>query len=214
MNVRSERPSLRNSLGPTRRTEGLRVQGRSARVVEAVLQATAEELGKVGFLALRIDDVAARSGVNKTTIYRRWATKEELVAGMLERFTLGGADDVPDTGSLGGDLTALLGGIAERAETAEGRGLVRLIQAERGRAEFAAILRRSRTEHLKARRAIFERAIARGEIPAGSDTTVLVEFAVAPLIARLLNDSPIDSDFIRMLVATVAAGATQGSALP
>ena len=77
---RASLPSERPSLGPARRTEGVRVQGRSARVVEIVLKATAEELGRVGFLALRIDDVAERSGVNKTTIYRRWASKEELVA--------------------------------------------------------------------------------------------------------------------------------------
>jgi AcrR family transcriptional regulator len=179
-------------------------------VVEAVLQATAEELGRVGFLALRIDDVAERSGVNKTTIYRRWPTKEELVASLLERMTL--SQDVPDTGSLRGDLMELLGKIAERAQTLAGRGLVRLIQAERGRAEFAPILRRSRSVHLKARREIFERAIARGEIPSGSDTTLLVELAVAPLIARLLNDSPIDARFLRLLVETVVAGAAAGGA--
>ena len=204
--MRSERPSL----GPSRRTEGVRVQGRSARVVEAVLQATAEELGRVGFLALRIDDVAERSGVNKTTIYRRWASKEELVAAMLERMTL--SHEVPDTGSLRGDLHALLGAIVERAQTTDGRGLVRLIQAERGRAEFASILRRNRTEHLKARRAIFERAIARGEIPTGSDTSVLVEIAIAPLIARILNDNPVDPRFVRLLVDTVVAGASAGGA--
>ena len=179
-------------------------------MVEAVLQATAEELGRVGFLALRIDDVAERSGVNKTTIYRRWPTKEELVASLLERMTL--SQEVPDTGSLRGDLMALLGAIAERAQTLEGRGLVRLIQAERGRAEFAAILRRSRSRHLKTRREIFERAVARGEIPSGSDTSVLVELAVAPLIARLLNDNPVDARFLRLLVGTVVAGAEAGAA--
>jgi AcrR family transcriptional regulator len=205
--VRSERPSL----GPTRRTEGVRVQGRSARVVEAVLEATAEELGKVGFLALRIEDVAERSGVNKTTIYRRWPNKEELVASMLERAAL--SHDVPDTGSLRGDLSALLSSIAERAQTPQGRGLMRLIQTERGRAEFAPILRRSRTEHLKARRAIFERAIARAEIPAGSDASVLVELAVAPLIARLLSENPVDARFLRLAVETIVAGAVAGGAV-
>lgn len=205
--MRSERPSL----GPTRRTEGVRVQGRSARVVEAVLQATAEELGRVGFLALRIEDVAERSGVNKTTIYRRWASKEELVAAMLERLTF--SHEVPDTGSLRGDLSALLGAIVERSATPEGRGVVRLIQAERGRADFASILRRTRAEHVKARRAIFERAIARGEIPAGSDTHVLTEIAIAPLVARLLNDSPVDAPFVRLLVQTVVAGAAAGGAV-
>ena len=66
-----------------RRTEGKRVHGRSARVQSAVLRATAEELGRVGFAALRIEDVALRSGVNKTTIYRRWPTKQELVRASL-----------------------------------------------------------------------------------------------------------------------------------
>ena len=204
--LRSERPSQ----GPTRRTEGVRIQGRSARVVESVLEATAEELGRVGFMALRIEDVAALSGVNKTTIYRRWPTKEELVASMLEALML--TNDVPDTGSLRGDLWLLLREMKERTATPVGRGLVRLIQAERGRDAFAAILRRSRAEHLKARRMIFERAIARGEIPAGSETSMLVELAVAPLIARLLNDAPIDDQFIEVLVNTVSAGAAAGGA--
>src|SRR5882757_10372604 len=63
----------------TRRTEGVRVKGRAARVVSDVLIATAEELSRVGYSSLRVEDVAARSGVNKTTIYRRWPTKPELV---------------------------------------------------------------------------------------------------------------------------------------
>jgi AcrR family transcriptional regulator len=205
--LRSERPSQ----GPTRRTEGVRVQGRSARVVESVLEATAEELGRVGFLALRIDDVAALSGVNKTTIYRRWPTKEDLVASTLENLTL--STDVPDTGSLRGDLLSLLREIKERTATPVGRGLVRLIQAERGRDAIATVLRKSRAEHLKARRTIFERAIARGEIPAGSQTSMLVELAVAPLIARLLHDAEIEERFIEVLVDTVVAGAAAGGAV-
>jgi AcrR family transcriptional regulator len=186
------------------------VQGRSARVVEAVLEATAEELGRVGFLALRIDDVAALSGVNKTTIYRRWPTKEDLVASMLETLTV--ISDVPDTGSLRGDLSQLLHEIKARADTPVGRGIIRVIQAERGRDAIAAIIRKNRAEHLAARRSIFERAIARGEIPEGSETSMLVELTVAPLIARLLHGAPLDEQFIAVLVNTVAAGAAAGAA--
>jgi AcrR family transcriptional regulator len=204
---RSERPSQ----GPTRRTEGVRVQGRSARVVESVLEATAEELGRVGFMALRIDDVAALSGVNKTTIYRRWPTKEDLVASMLEALTI--HNDVPDTGALRGDLFSLLSEIKQRAETPVGRGIIRVIQAERGRDAIAAILRKNRAEHLKARRTIFERAIARGEIPEGSESSMLVELAVAPLIARLLHGAELDERFIEVLVNTVVAGAAAGAAV-
>src|SRR5262245_16527517 len=119
--VKSQRLS---SPASTRRTEGLRVQGRSARVVEAVLQAAAEQLGEVGFAALRIEDVAARSGVNKTTIYRRWPSKEELVTAVLETLRL--VPDTPDTGTLRGDLLQLLRAIANGAATPAGRGLIRL----------------------------------------------------------------------------------------
>jgi AcrR family transcriptional regulator len=188
----------------------VRVQGRSARVVEAVLEATAEELGRVGFLALRIDDVAALSGVNKTTIYRRWPTKEDLVASMLETLTV--FSDVPDTGSLRSDLSQLLHDMKARSDTPVGRGIIRLIQAERGRDAIASILRKNRAEHLAVRRAIFERASARGEIPEGSETSMLVELAVAPLIARLLHGAPLDEQFIEVLVNTVAAGAAAGGA--
>ncbi|MEV3975004.1 helix-turn-helix domain-containing protein [Streptomyces sp. NPDC050698] len=48
--------------------------GRSARVRKAVLAATAAELSERGFAAMTIEDIAARSGVHKTTIYRRWST--------------------------------------------------------------------------------------------------------------------------------------------
>ena len=52
-----------------------RVGGRSERVVRDVLDASAKELARVGYAALRMDDVAAAAGVNKTTVYRRWPTK-------------------------------------------------------------------------------------------------------------------------------------------
>ena len=75
----------------TRRTEGVLTGGRSARIVDGVLEATAEELSRVGYAALRVDEVAERSGVNKTTIYRRWPTKSDLVRATLEHFKFGGA---------------------------------------------------------------------------------------------------------------------------
>ena len=94
----------------TRRTEGLRVQGRSARVVDAVLKAVAEQLGLVGYAALRIEDVAARSGVNKTTIYRRWPNKHELVHAVLTESSY--RMEVPDTGALRSDVHQMLHAIA------------------------------------------------------------------------------------------------------
>ena len=58
------------------------VQVRGPRLVEKVLQVTLEEVGRVGFAALSVETVAALAGVNKTTIYRRWPTKFELVVNL------------------------------------------------------------------------------------------------------------------------------------
>ena len=89
--------------GLARRTVGARTGGRSERVVRDVLRATIDELARSGYAALRVDDVAARAGVNKTTVYRRWPTKTDLVAAAI-RASAGQHEPVPDTGSARRDL--------------------------------------------------------------------------------------------------------------
>src|SRR6185312_6061898 len=89
----------------TRRTRGV-LGGRSERVVQQVLVATVAELAESGYRAFRMYAVSAAAGVNKTTIYRRWPGKKQLVAAAVDwmrRFV----HDVPlpDTGSLERDLT-------------------------------------------------------------------------------------------------------------
>ncbi len=205
----SRPPSVR----PTRRTENVRVQGRSARVVEAILTAVAEELGRVGYANLRIEDVATRSGVNKTTIYRRWPQKSELVVAAIERFTP--KPEVYDTGTLRGDLTAMLNDLRSRmSHTPAGRGIARMMQAERTHPEVAGVLRRMRASHLAARRQPFERALARGELPAGSDIELISEVAVAPLMSRLVHHlEEVDDTFMRGIVEMIVKGALAGGAV-
>jgi AcrR family transcriptional regulator len=197
---------------PSRRTENVRVQGRSARVVDAILQAVAEELGLHGYADLRIEDVATRSGVNKTTIYRRWPQKSELVIAAVERLTP--EPEIADTGSLRGDLLALLKLARARIETPVGRGLVRMVQAERAHPEVSGMLRRLRLRHMEARRALFDRALKRGEIPAGSDTSLLAELSIAPLMSRLVHFGlEADDSFLNVLTDMVVAGAVSGAAV-
>lgn len=199
------------SSGPPRRTEGLRVQGRSARVVEAVLETVAEEIGRVGYAGLRIEDVATRSGVNKTTIYRRWPNKSELVAAALDR--LKQEESVFDTGSLRGDLLALMREFVTRVESPIGRGIVRMVQAERAHPEVSGLIRAIRQRSLLARRALFERAVQRGEIPAGSDVELLAEIALAPLVSRVVHlGQPADERFIAVLAEMIVQGAEAGAA--
>ena len=109
----SDLPQRDESPSEPRRTEGVRRGGRSARVVESVLRATVEELGTVGYTALRVEDVAERSGVNKTSIYRRWPSKVELVAAALLNHARN--HEAPDTGSLREDYLTVLRAMAARA---------------------------------------------------------------------------------------------------
>src|SRR5690242_19998564 len=82
-----------------------RTGGRSARVVARVLGTTLKRLGHEGFSRLRIEEIAAQAGVNKTTIYRRWPTRAELVVAALTRHAA--PPHVVETGHLEDDLLEL-----------------------------------------------------------------------------------------------------------
>lgn len=189
----------------TRRTEGVRVKGRAARVVSDVLIATAEELSRVGYAALRIEDVAARSGVNKTTIYRRWPTKPELVAASVR--AVWETPEVPETGSLRNDFVSSLKKTASFAMSPIGRGLTRVIQMERAHPELEPIARSMRADFRRMREILVERGIDRGELPAGTDARFLSDLMTAPIFSRLFTDGEeVDSAFIESVVDVVLSG--------
>ena len=188
------------------------MQGRSARVVGLVLTAVAEELGEVGYENLRVESVATRSGVNKTTIYRCWPTKSELVAAAIEH--LKEEERVFDTGTLRGDLLAYMHDVVTRMRSPIGRGLVRMVQSERAQPEITHLMRGVRQRTLRSRAALFERAVARGELPRGSDAMLLAELSMAPLIARVVHGgTEADDRFLEVLVDTIVEGARAGSAV-
>src|SRR3979490_2507711 len=98
----------------TRRTQGVQRGPRSQQVVEKVREATMAELARGGFGGLTIEGGAKGANVNPPPIYRRWPSKAALLLAVLEpgleRF-----DHDPDTGSVGGDLLALMLMIGETA---------------------------------------------------------------------------------------------------
>lgn len=189
-----------------RRTEGKRVQGRSARVLESVLEAALEELGRVGYAALRIEDVAARSGVNKTTIYRRWPSKPELIAAVLEQVK---EPPTPfDTGSLEGDVRESLFELRERLYDPRHRGLVQVLLSERAHPEVAQLVREVRERNNVVRYPMFERAIARGELAPNADVRALVDFMTAPLVSRIVHQGGhADDAYVELLARVICAGA-------
>ena len=188
-----------NSDTPRRRTGG-----RSARVREAVLGAAYDELRAVGFESLSIDDVARRAGVHKTTVYRRWPTKAELVADAA----LAHADDhvpLPDTGDLVTDLRFLARAVASNLEATAATTRA-LVAASLTTAEGSAGMHEFWTNRLAASTAIIDRAAARGDIPDDTDAVLAIEMLVGPLWLRfLLTGEPIDHVVADQLASRVAA---------
>lgn len=183
----------------------MRIKGRAARVVSDVLVATAEELSRVGYAALRVEDVATRSRVNKTTIYRRWPTKPELVAAAVR--AVWESPEVPDTGSLRNDFIASLKKTAAFAMSPLGRGLTRVIQMEFAHPEFEVIARALRTEYRALREELVQRGIDRHELPADTEARFLSNMLTAPIFSRLFTDGePVDTTFIETVVDVVLAG--------
>jgi AcrR family transcriptional regulator len=197
----------------TRRTAGVRVGGRAADVVERVLTATAEELSRVGYAALRVDDVAARSGVNKTTIYRRWPSKADLVGAALKEITAHPAHT--DTGNLREDLRASLLDVVAFASQPVGRGLVRIVQSERADPEVDAITRALRQENRKLRVGLVERGIARGELPSGTNAELVADLVAAPVLTRAVTfGETVDESYVDSVLDMVLAGARALGAKP
>jgi AcrR family transcriptional regulator len=148
---------------------------RSIQSHQAMLQATLELLAEVGFDAMSIDAIAARAGVGKTTIYRRYASKEELVADAIE--SVREEIVIPDTGNLQGDLDALIQNAAQMTLSPLGRQTVAMIiGSASSNAQFAQIYW---TKYLQPRRKNFaivlERAKARNEILTDLDSDLVFD---------------------------------------
>lgn len=205
----AERDAERES---TRRTFGVRTSGRAARVVADVLRAACEELSRAGYAALRIEDVAQRSGVNKTTIYRRWPTKAELVAAALQSVAI--QPDAADTGTVRGDLLVYLRAYAAYAASPVGRGISRMMLVERTHPEVEPIKRAMRDRHRRSRAALVERGVARGELPPGTNADLVAELVFAPVYTRIVAaTAKADEAFLCAVVDVVLAGAAAGAAV-
>jgi AcrR family transcriptional regulator len=187
-------------------THGLRVGGRSGRVVANVLRAATAELARRGYTSFRVEDVASAAGVNKTTVYRRWPTKADLVSAAI-RETVMHMQAGPDTGSIQGDLMELLRRVVAWKQTAETASVLRMLVAEAADPEVERIGRMLRAEAFEPWLAVVMRGKARGEIPAGADPRLLVEMVFTPVMARLHRlHEPVDEATRASIVGIVLAG--------
>lgn len=167
---------------------GRRPGGRSTRVRDAVLTAARGQLLERGYAALSVREVARAAGVAPTTVYRHWPTVADLASAAMN--DLVGADDVvPDTGSLAGDLHALVAKVARLLSHPQVVSVLRaVIAVEDTTATAATLRRRFWRNRIEGASVIIDRAIARSELPAGVEADALFEALMAPIYLRVLLD--------------------------
>jgi AcrR family transcriptional regulator len=188
---------------------------RSEKARLAILESAAELLLAQGLSAVSMDAVAERAGVSKATIYRWWPTKETLALDALYNEWSAARPRARDTGTLRGDLLSLMRPWARLAGSRPyGRVIAALITEARTDPAFAE---EYRTRFLEPRRdqarAIFRRAIDRGEIPADTKVEVALDLLWGPLYHRLLHGhAPLNERFVRDVVDTVLEGIVRGQA--
>ncbi|MFH9424785.1 TetR/AcrR family transcriptional regulator [Streptomyces sp. NPDC017529] len=201
--------------GPGTRRPG----GRTARTRAAVRDAVLAGLTEHGYPGLSVEYVAERSGVHKTTLYRRWGSLEGLLADTLD---LAGEDDwtPPDTGSLEGDLRALAHEVVESfRDPAMSASSSAIIAAAFQSQQAADALRAFYTERFRRCEAIARRAVERGELPGvregGIDAGALVRAVSAPLYFRLfVTREPVDGHSADQAAAAALAAARAGAFTP
>jgi AcrR family transcriptional regulator len=152
--------------------------GRNARVRAQILAATAELVARDGIAGFRYEEVAELAGVNKTSVYRNWPDREDLVAEALLRY----AEDlasVADTGDIDRDLADFLLALAGGLETPFGRTLAQAVQPARQKSSVEA-LTKVLDQRVAALRRRIDTAVDRGELPP-VDSSFLGEMLSGPV---------------------------------
>jgi len=184
---------------------------RSQEADRAILTATVELLAERGLAAMSIEEVAARAGVGKTTIYRRWPSKGLLA---LDAFVASFREEQaqPDTGTLRGDmLAALHAWVRAVTQTPMGSMLTGLIAEAQHDPELRGAWRDRVLEPLREQnRTMLDRAIARGEIDPSVDREVVLDLFFGAAEHRLLlGHLPMTDDFIAEVVDVILTGVTR-----
>lgn len=177
--------------------------GRSARVRQAVLEATVTELLREGYDGLSIPAVAASAGVHETSIYRRWGTKSSLVMDACQSMA-GDAIPTPDTGTLRSDLRHLLRDVVGLLASPRGKAIGAMIIAAQGSAEAGQLARTFWRRRFELAAAVFERARERGELTTRLPVPLLLELLVGPLYFRaLVSGEPLDRSYADQVIDTL-----------
>ena len=184
---------------------------RSQEADRAILAAASDLLAERGLAAMSIEEVAARAGVGKATIYRRWPSKGLLA---LDAFVASFREEQaqPDTGTLRGVmLAALHAWVRAVTQTPMGSMLTGLIAEAQRDPELRGAWRDRMIEPLRTQlRIMLDRAIERGEIATSVDREVVLDLFFGAAEHRLLlGHLPMTDDFIAEVVDVILTGVTR-----
>jgi AcrR family transcriptional regulator len=189
---------------------GTRLDPRVARTRAVVLDAAIDLLTERGYSGFSVEGVVDRTGVAKTTLYRHWPTRDDLLAAVIGQ--LGGTGQLPDTGSVRQDLLDFFARRVQAAPTRQWeRCMPALVEAAARHPELATMVARLTAQALSQVETLLRRGIERGEIRAGINPQLAASTLMGPLVFRrlLLQEAPTDQH-----VATVVDLVMQGISRP
>jgi AcrR family transcriptional regulator len=170
---------------------------------ERILEQVLDLLGSRGYAGLTLDELAARSGVAKSTILRRWPSKAAVAAAGVERLALQSVD-VPDFGTLHRDLHALVHGAVDTFVRGRGQFVPRLLREAGHHPEITDLLDGVLHTRRQAYRRVLARAVSRGELDPSVDQELLIDMLIGPVWTRLLiTRDPITREYVDANVQVV-----------
>ena len=180
-------------------------QSRSERVRQLVLDATADLIAEVGVERASIDEVANRSGVAKSTIYRHFASKPVLVVEAVH--TCMSHPVVTDTGSVRDDLIGCFAGMTKASyEGRLGDMMLSLMDAAQRDPELGRLVRAMAEQRRRAASDVVERAVARGDLPADLDVELFVTMLSGPLVyTKLVRRQRVTEQLVASVVDNMLA---------
>jgi AcrR family transcriptional regulator len=180
---------------------------RDARADEAILDAALDVLAEVGPAGFTVDEVAARAGCGKATIYRRWRSRGALLLD-TGHHRLGLRVTDPDTGSGRDDLVTMLGELARKMrDTPAGKVMPAVVAEAAVNPEMRQVLAAFVHDRRKPAFNAISRAVARGELPEETDIELVLDLLGGLVYFRvMLADNPPDDAVVATVVDTVLGG--------
>jgi AcrR family transcriptional regulator len=180
---------------------------RSTAAHGAILAATRQLLAENGYAEVSMERVAARAGVGKQTVYRRWASKAPLVAeAVLSAYRSASTADLPDSGDLAADLRSWLSGYTAFLATPDNAALVRALAAAAADdlQDGETLYRQLTGPQHEAIRERFRRGVQAGQVRADADLEAAAEAVIGVTLYRMLTPGDPDRRFDGLIDVLIA----------